>query len=111
MFNSSAKTAEDSDLSKVPASVAQQLASIRKSHASLLDEYGQLKATLRIRDLEFAEARTELDKNKAELEQTCQSVIRLQDMLARNEKDRALLERNVTFLKSLVVRILLPCLY
>ncbi|KAH8113193.1 mitotic checkpoint protein-domain-containing protein [Phellopilus nigrolimitatus] len=85
-----------------PVGVTQQLTALRKAHAALLDEHGRLKADLRTREVELADARADGADMRGEFEQLQEEATVLRETVARREKDRTLLAREVTFLKSLV---------
>ncbi|THH06328.1 hypothetical protein EW145_g4160 [Phellinidium pouzarii] len=86
----------------VGAGVAQQLSALRRAHATLLDEHGVLKAELRAREVELSEMRKEAERVRQEFGVLQRDSEALRDMVARKEKDRALAEQEVIFLKSLV---------
>ncbi|KAI5116610.1 hypothetical protein M0805_004829 [Coniferiporia weirii] len=88
--------------SRTPAGVTQQLATLRRTHAALLDEHGQLKASLRACEVELADVRQDAERSARELDVLGKEAETLRDAAARKEKDRALAEREVIFLKSLV---------
>ncbi|KAL5500810.1 MAD1 [Sanghuangporus vaninii] len=93
---------ENSTSAKTPVSVTQQLTSLRKAHTALLDDHGELKAALRAKEVELTSAHEEVENTARELGRLSGDVDQLQGALARKERERVLLERDATFLRSLV---------
>ncbi|EJD00651.1 uncharacterized protein FOMMEDRAFT_148326 [Fomitiporia mediterranea MF3/22] len=87
---------------KTPVGVTQQLTTLRKQHATLLDEHGQLKATLRAYEVELTNTRSELESTSSNASRLQKEIEHLQDTLTRKEKECVLLERDAMFLRSLV---------
>jgi mitotic spindle assembly checkpoint protein MAD1 len=82
--------------------VVHQLTEMRKTHASLLDVQGELKASLRVAEIELADAREENNTLQSELERIKREKDGTEEEVGRKERERKLLEKEVVFLKSLV---------
>ncbi|KAL5512304.1 hypothetical protein ACEPAG_3296 [Sanghuangporus baumii] len=93
---------ENSSPDKTPVSVTQQLTALRKVHTALMDDHGELKGALRAKEVELTSAREEAENTARELKRVSGDVDQLQGALARKERERVLLERDATFLRSLI---------
>lgn len=94
---------ERSGASAVGVGVTAQLTSLRSDHADLLDKFGLASAALRSREAELASIQKDWESAVTAQGTLRGEVSRLKDEVTRKEKDRGLLEREVTFLKSLIV--------
>ncbi|KAL5524889.1 MAD1_2 [Sanghuangporus sanghuang] len=91
---------ENSTPDKTPVSVTQQLTALRKVHTALMDDHGELKVSSKGSGTYQCSRRG--GNTARELERLYGDVDRLQGALARKERERVLLETDVTFLRSLV---------
>lgn len=86
-----------------PLSVTTQLSALRTTHARLLDEHGQVVATLKARDTELSELQSEIDQSRLDvLKLKTESTAAVSEK--RNiERSCASKDREIEFLKSLIV--------
>lgn len=96
------QSGQENSFSQTPVSVTRKLAALQKIHAALLDEHGQLKASLHLREIELSEAREAVSETTKKLDRQVTEMAQLREAFVRKEKDCELLDRDVTFLKSLV---------
>ncbi len=86
-----------------PISVTMQLSALRTTHARLLDEHGQVVATLKARGMELAELQLEVDQLRSDIAR-----LKSEGALLANEKRNAerscgTKDQEIEFLKSLIV--------
>ena len=90
--------------SKTPISVTQSLSALRLTYARLLEEHGANVALLRRREAELAELDAQLQGEQAKVDELQRSLEAVTDKARRLEARADLAERDVGFLKAMLVR-------
>lgn len=91
--------------SKTPVSVTQGLSKLRLEHARLLEEHGSTRALLKRREHELTDAERRIAEALEALEKFQSQVRVLQTKNSRIEHDKSLAEREISFLRAMVVSV------
>ena len=95
--------AEPATPSKTPVSVTQSLATLRLSHAKLMEDHGSTVALLQRREQELKEV-SEREAAAQEANKKLRSEVRMwKDRATRSEHKVSLAEREISFLQAMLV--------
>jgi mitotic spindle assembly checkpoint protein MAD1 len=101
--NQESTAASTSTPSKTPVSITQDLSSLRLAHARLVEDHGGTVALLRSKEAELSNAEARAAEAQATIEKLENEVNTLNDKAYRYEQRTRLAEREVGFMKALVV--------
>lgn len=96
-------SAEPATPSKTPVSVTQSLASLRLSHAKLMEDHGSTLALLQHREQSLKELIERETAAQETIKKLRAEVRVLKDRATRSDHKVSLAEREVSFLKAMVV--------
>ncbi|KLO07802.1 hypothetical protein SCHPADRAFT_944978 [Schizopora paradoxa] len=85
-----------------PISVTTQLSALRTAHARLLDEHGQVVATLKARDTELSELQSEIDQSRLDILKLKTETAAAASEKKSVERSCSSKDREIEFLKSLI---------